>query len=500
MTWPGQIAGRTDSLPHRQDRSFANERSARCGLRPGGISCPKRAPIIGSRAVAARFLRPSRVLAMHVMVTNNLYPPIVAGGAELIVSYLCEGLARRGHRVTVVSTCAPEMEPYPSEIRNGVEIIRFFPRNLYWSFERGHDPGIKRWLWHARDAWNWQAGARLKTIFETARPNMLHTHAIDGISAAIWAQARRAGIHIVHTAHDYHLLCPHAFMPSADWDRCARPSLACRLYRRWHLATTRHVDLFVSASRFLLDMHERAGLRVPKRMVVHNGIPQPLDADQVRRARPLDSHTRFLMLSCLTAEKGVQTVLDAVAQLPRDLGIELVIAGKGPLESQIRAAAASDPRITYPGSIEGEAKIDALSRSGYLLLPSLRHEAVPVALIEAAAYGLGAIASDIGGVPEFVEQNETGLLFPPGDAAALAAIMIRLAQDPDALPALESRSLALAHRFVVDRMVDDYEDLYVASLSRQPGFCPDESKIAIGSNGAFPSACSHAYSNIHEPG
>ena len=53
---------------------------------------------------------------MHIVVVNNIYPPIMAGGAELIVAWLSEGLAARGHRVTVVSTCGPEMQPYPVEI------------------------------------------------------------------------------------------------------------------------------------------------------------------------------------------------------------------------------------------------------------------------------------------------------------------------------------------------------------------------------------------------
>ena len=57
----------------------------------------------------------------------------------------------------------------------------------------------------------------------------------------------------------------------------------------------------------------------------------------------------------------------------------------------------------------------ALSRAGYLLLPSLWHENAPVTIIEAAAYGLGMIASNIGGIPEFVEANATGMLLPPGD-------------------------------------------------------------------------------------
>jgi glycosyltransferase involved in cell wall biosynthesis len=404
---------------------------------------------------------------MHVIVANNVYPPIAAGGAELIVSYLCEGLVARGHRVTVVSTCGPDMEPYPTEIRNGVEVIRFFPPNLYWSFERDRQPGLKKRLWHLRDAWNREAGRRFRAIIETARPELLHTHLIDGFSAAIWAMARRAGMPVVHTAHDYHLLCPRAFLMTATWRPCLQPRWICRAYRRWHRATMRHVDLFVSPSRFLLEQHEREGLPVIKRAVVHNGVPQPEAVDWVRRNHGSDSRSRFLMLARLTVEKGVRVVLDAVARLPPQLDITIEIAGKGPLEHEVRNAAARDPRIRYLGYVDGDAKRAAFARCAHLLLPSLWYENAPVTIVEAAAYGLGVIASDIGAIPEFVEHGETGLLFPVGDAASLAAAMQRLAGAHDPLPSLAERSRVLAQRFTVDRMIDRYEACY-AALSAAP--------------------------------
>lgn len=403
----------------------------------------------------------------HIMLVNNIYPPIVAGGAERIVAYLAEGLVRRDHQVTVVSTCGPDMEPYPVEYRNGVEIIRFFPPNLYWSFDRSLQPGPRKWLWHARDAWNLAAGARLRTILTEARPDILHSHLIDGFSAAIWARARQAGVPVLHTAHDYHLLCPRAFMLTHDLDLCTQPQLACRLYRSWHIRTTRHIDLFASPSRFLLAMHRRAGLRAAEHTVVHNGIPLPENAEAVRAQRNPQSRFRFLMLTRLTVEKGVQTVLDAVAQLPKHLPIEVAIAGKGPLEAKVRAAASDDSRIRYLGFIDGKGKSDALARAGYLLLPSLWYENAPVAIVEAAAYGLGVIGSDIGAIPEFIEPGRTGLLFPPGDSQALAAIMGRLSHDADSLPSLPMRSRALARHFSLDRMIDDYSDHYAALRDRQ---------------------------------
>jgi glycosyltransferase involved in cell wall biosynthesis len=397
---------------------------------------------------------------MHILVANNIYPPIMAGGAELIVAYLCEELVRRGHRVTVVSTCGPDMEPYPTEMRGGVEVIRFFPPNLYWSFERDREPGARKWIWHARDAWNRKAGQRLKAILDRSRPDIMHSHVIDGMSAAIWRRAKRHGIPVIHTAHDYHLLCPRAFMLTGDWKLCVRPSTKCRLYRNWHLATTRYVDLFTSPSQFLLDKHIDAGLATKRHAVVANGIPQPDDVERIRTARKPDAHHRFLMLSRLTVEKGIDVVIEAVARLPADTPVRVAIAGKGPLEERVRAAAAYDRRIEYLGYISGEAKLAALADAGWLLLPSLWYENAPVAIVEAAAYGLGVVGSDIGAIPEFIAQGQTGELFTAGNPDALARRMIRLAASLDQLPDLAERSRDLAALYTVARMTDAYEAHY----------------------------------------
>ena len=242
----------------------------------------------------------------------------MAGGAELMVAWLSEGLAARGHRVTVVSTCGPEMQPYPVEVRNGVTVIRFFPRNMYWNFARQSEPPRRRALWHLRDAWNTDAGRRFAAILREAPPDIVHTHLLDGFSATIWRRARKAGIPIVHTAHDYHLLCPRAFLLTRDWRTCEHPKLCCRAYRAWHLHTAADVDLFVSPSEFLLQRHRAAGLNARRTAVVRNGIPLPDHATLMRRERSAD-RMRFLLLARLTPEKGVRTVLQAVASLPSEV-------------------------------------------------------------------------------------------------------------------------------------------------------------------------------------
>jgi glycosyltransferase involved in cell wall biosynthesis len=126
----------------------------------------------------------------------------------------------------------------------------------------------------------------------------------------------------------------------------------------------------------------------------------------------------------------------------------------------MRQAAADDPLIRFVGYVTGEAKQALLQQADYLLVPSLWYENAPVAVIEAAAHGVAVIASRIGGLPEFVREGRTGLLFEPGDAAGLASIMQGLLRGTLALvdQAQECRNLAEQH--TVDRMVESYLDRY----------------------------------------
>lgn len=399
---------------------------------------------------------------MHVLIANNIYPPIMAGGAELIVKYLAEELAQRGHRVTVVSTCGPEMEPYPVEQQNGVEVIRFFPKNLYWHWTRGKRPGYQKALWHLRDAWNRDAGSRFRHILDEKQPDVLHTHLIDGMSATLWQRAHRHHIPVVHTAHDYHLLCPRSMMLTRALNVCSQPQAPCRLYRAWHLRTTRLVDLFCSPSAFLVAQHQAAGLLAKRTAIVRNGIPLPSPAARTREA---GAPRRFLFAARLTREKGCQVVLDAMRLLPPELHVELQVAGKGEFEESFQQAARHDPRIRLLGYVQGEEKQQAFRAADCLLLPSLWYENAPVVIAEAAAYGIGVIGSRMGAIPEFVTHEKNGLLFEPGNPQALADAMQRVTQEDALLERFATGGRALADASGIAQMTDTYLQHYAQLLA-----------------------------------
>lgn len=383
----------------------------------------------------------------------------MAGGAELIVAMQAERLAKRGHRVTVVSTCSPSDEPYPVEVRNGVEVIRFFPKNRYWHWERGDRKGYEKALWHLRDAWNKDAAKRFNQVVKEKKPDILHTHLIDGLSASIWKMAKMAGIPVIHTAHDYHLLCPRALLLTKSLKICTSPQLGCRIYRKWHINTSRYVDLFCSPSQFLIDKHIEAGLLSKATAVARNGIVLPENIEK-RNNLGSDNIRKFIFAARLTTEKGCEVLYEALKLLPEDLKFEFSIAGKGIYAEKFQELAASDSRVKYLGYISGEEKDRIFRNSDWLLIPSLWYENAPVVIVEAAAYGLGVIGSNIGAIPEFVRHEKTGLLFETGNPNSLADSIVRAVNDKNILTNLGEETKGLLASSSVDNMVDNYLSHY----------------------------------------
>jgi glycosyltransferase involved in cell wall biosynthesis len=154
----------------------------------------------------------------------------------------------------------------------------------------------------------------------------------------------------------------------------------------------------------------------------------------------------------LAPEKGTDVAIAAA----RLTGLPLVIANSGPLEAELRAAAADLPHVSFAGRLDRPG-LDALRAGAALeLVPSLAHETFGLAAAEALLRGLPVVASDVGALRELVPDEAR---VPPGDAAALAEAWMRLAGDAAAGSRGRDRASALTHPA---RVADRLRALYAA--------------------------------------
>lgn len=201
----------------------------------------------------------------------------------------------------------------------------------------------------------------------------------------------------------------------------------------------------------------------PKLHVVHCGVE--LDRYGGGVPRGPGAGLDLLFVGRLVGVKGLFVLLDALARLGRrDLRLTLIGDGadRAALEAEARRLGIEARFLGYRSQ---SAVADALREADALVLPSFA-EGVPVVLMEAAASGLPVVATRVAGVEELVCDGESGIVVPPGDAAALAGALERLADMP---PAMRGK-MGQAGRAIVATGFDlDGEASKLAALFRSDG-------------------------------
>jgi glycosyltransferase involved in cell wall biosynthesis len=196
--------------------------------------------------------------------------------------------------------------------------------------------------------------------------------------------------------------------------RSASSALATSLTLHRAIRTFDRVDRFIVLSEFQRQKLGLAGLD-QEQMVVRRNFAWSAE----RRSEPGDY---FLTLGRLSAEKGLDTVIGSWhSPLP------LLVVGDGPERERLQALARRG--VEFRGAVDADEAARLLRRARALLIPSRCYEGSPRAVIEALAAGVPVIASDIGGLPEHVSHDLSGLLVPVDDVEAWAEAVEALADD-----------------------------------------------------------------------
>lgn len=361
----------------------------------------------------------------------------MGGGAEEQVIHLSYALKARGWEVCIVSMLPPS--PMPPDFKaHGIPLM---------------DLGMRRGLPDPR------AVTRLVRIIRAFRPDVVHSHMNH---ANLLARAARIVQRFPVLVGTLHALT----MAGVDRDRTRVFEVAHRLSDRLSERTT---AICHAAADYYV---RRRAVPATKMMVVPNGI------DTVRFERNLCARGRlraelglehqfvWLAVGRLVKAKAYDTMLRAFARFAPDTAATLLICGHGSLREELvalRDELALADRVQFLG-LRSDIPEVMSAADGFVL--SSDSEGLPLVLLQAAACSLPIVATDVGGNGEAVIDGENGYLVPPGDSAALARAMSRLA----ALPKHDRAALGEAGRvrtkelFETERVVDRWEALYTELL------------------------------------
>jgi glycosyltransferase involved in cell wall biosynthesis len=310
-------------------------------------------------------------------------------------------------------------------------------------------------LWHTVDTVNLGMARELGRILDRERPAILHSHNLAGFSALTWKVAHDRSVSIVHTLHDYYLLCPRSTM-FANGSNCERQHAACAIFSWPRIKLSSRVQAVVGVSKFVLDRHLSYGA-FPRAETFVVGNPCVANAESPDRSVPSAGPLRIGFLGRLEPAKGVEQLLTAVEQLTCS-NWELHLAGRGTRELECRLRERFvDPRIHFHGFVD---RSEFLATIDVLVVPSLSHETFGLVAIEAFASGVPVIATRRGGLTEVVTDGETGVLFEPSDASQLPAVLDRFVGDRRLAHEMRDRCVDRARDFEASAIAERYESVY----------------------------------------
>jgi len=371
---------------------------------------------------------------MKILSVNNAY--YVRGGADKYFFDLNALLESRGEEV--ISFSVKDSNNLPSDFE------RFFLSHADF-FGRGRKMSDYLKI-TARAFYSLEARRKIRALISAAKPQIAHIHQIHhNISPSILPVFKENGIPVIHTLFNYDLICPNytLFFDGRVCQDCADGIYLRAALRRCHkglfaasaLASLKsyfqkvtkiyekNIDFFITPSRFLEKILIRNGFEEKKFVCIRPFV----DAAGYKPSYKDEGY--FAYIGRLVEGKGLHTLLEAMRKLK---GVKLYLAGDGYLKETLQRDVKKYDlnNVKFLGfQRAGELK-NILSGAMFTVLPSEAYETFGMALIESFAAGKPVIGSDLGPIPEIIDNGANGLLFRPGDVDSLGENIRRLIDRP----------------------------------------------------------------------
>lgn len=361
---------------------------------------------------------------LRIAMVTTFYPPYSFGGDGQYIYNLAHAVARRGHIVDVVCDAdayrvldgradvdAPASAPGVTVhvLRSALPVLSCLATQQ-----------LGRPLVHGRS---------LRRLLAN-RFDVVHFHNVSLVGGP-GVLAYGSGVKL-YTAHEHWLVCPAHTLWRHNREICTgRQCVRCALaYKRppqlWRASRllarqARHIDSFIALSRFSADKHAEFGFTQTMTVMPSflPDLPPGLPAAPETEGRPY-----FLFAGRLERMKGLQDVIPLFdGHCPADL----LIAGTGTFETELRDLARGRPNVRFLGHCSPD-QLHALYKGARALIsPSVGFEVFPLTVLEAFQHGIPVIARRTGPYPEIIEASGGGLLFQ--NAAELAVAIAAFAAD-----------------------------------------------------------------------
>lgn len=413
-------------------------------------------------------------MSFRALFLSNLYPPYDRGGYEKHCHEVATRLQDKGHKVFVLTSRYGVDQPVCEDnvlrtLHLECDLAHYSPLHFF----------TRRWAQERHNA------SALLTTIERFNPDVIMIWGMWMLSRHLPALAEASGVPVAYMIEDYWPITEDVH--TWYWNlqarhRIVRPlkSLANRLalgmLRLQGYPPRLRFDHIACGSHFLKEKISASIPAFQHAEVVMCGIDlRPFYDNPSDGQLDTSQGLRIAYVGGLNAEKGVKTVISAVAQfmaMNRTVIPILTVAGGGhaDYEASLRDLVRKhgiEEHVTFLGRVPKERIPKILSGNDILVVPSIWAEPFGRVVVEGMAAGLLVIGTATGGSGEILEDGVNGLVFEPGNAMGLAQCLDRVYREPDVYERLVDQAVETSARFSIVAMTDGIESFlnYVISSS-----------------------------------
>lgn len=383
---------------------------------------------------------------MKILLINDYQEKI--GGAEVYIHELLNYLQERGHEVKLFTSNVSQLE-YSYRIKHIT--LRDYLQRLF-NLSAYHD---------------------IKKIAKSFSPDVVHVHGIfNELSPSVIYALKQYPI--VMTVHNNQLVSPLPLSVGKDGTPCkddvCSGCLNCvgwkgtiyeYIKRTWYKFLLIPVKLYICPSDYMCKQLRNHGFRNATKL--ENGI-------SLLKYEPIYNFDTLLFIGQLIREKGCHVLIRAMKLISEKIPtIKLIIAGEGSEEDELKKLVKTlslEKNIRFIGKLS-RMKLNNLYRTiTCTVVPSLMPDNFPTVCLESISAGRPVIGSATGGIPEIIEDGQTGLLAKPNNHIELANKIIHFLSDKKAIVRMSEHAHSSSTQYSFDNHLNKLEKIY-KSLSEQ---------------------------------
>ncbi len=354
---------------------------------------------------------------MKICLINSLYKPYKRGGAEVVFRRIVKELKKDGHDVFVITLSGKKQKTdfFITEM-DDLKVYRFYPKNIFSFIEINSQPFWKRFIWHIIDTFNWHSYRQVKKILKLEKPDLVLSHNLKGLGYLTLRAVKNLKIKNIHTLHDVQLVNPSGLIIKGS----EKQFFLFKIFAQITKIIINSPDVVVSPSKWLLDFYNDYGFFEKSREVV---LPNPviINADEQQIVKRFDDQrVTYMILGQLEEHKGILFLLDVFAKFNKLNNCRLIVVGTGRLEDFLREKYKNSDWIEFLGFVpQKDLGRLVFKKVHYTIIPSLCYENSPSTIYDSFKYSTPVIASEIGGIPELVQEGVNGYTFEAGNKISL---------------------------------------------------------------------------------